>query len=47
MPEKSYLVWSNEHSPWWGSNKADYYLSIKNAGRYTRDEAQGGQQDVQ
>jgi hypothetical protein len=34
-----YVVWSNEHSAWWGANRAGYYTHLSSAGRYTRDEA--------
>lgn len=34
-----YLVWSNEHSAWWGPNNAGYYGSIEAAGRYSREDA--------
>lgn len=37
--ERNYLVWSNEHSSWWGPNHNDYVTTVKEAGRYTRDEA--------
>lgn len=37
----NYLVWSNEHSAWWGPNNAGYYSKIEAAGRYTREEALG------
>ena len=36
-----YVVWSNEHSAWWGANRAGYYTHLSSAGRYTRDEAIG------
>lgn len=36
---ETYLVWSNEHSAWWGPNNAGYYGKISSAGCYTRDEA--------
>ena len=39
MTEKQYLVWSNEHSAWWGENRCGYYTALSAAGRYTRDEA--------
>lgn len=37
----NYVVWSNEHSAWWGPNRAGYYTHLSAAGRYTRDEAIG------
>ncbi len=37
--EEKYLVWSNEHSSWWGPKRSGYTWLIENAGRYTRDEA--------
>lgn len=36
---KDYLVWSNEHSAWWGPNRSGYYTMMESAGRYSRDEA--------
>lgn len=36
-----YLVWSNEHSAWWGPNHADYFTKIEAAGRYSREAALG------
>ncbi len=35
----TYLVWSHEHGMWWGANRRGYSLSVKDAGRYSRDEA--------
>lgn len=29
-----WLVWSNEHSAWWGPNASGYYTDIEAAGRY-------------
>ena len=37
----TYLVWSNEHSAWWGPNESGYYTSIEAAGRYSREDALG------
>jgi hypothetical protein len=34
-----YLVWSNEHSAWWGRDRCGYTRIIANAGRYDRAEA--------
>lgn len=34
-----YVVWSNEHSAWWGPKRSGYYTHLVAAGRYTRDEA--------
>lgn len=41
MPEteKQYVVWSSEHSAWWGPDEAGYFTRLGHAGRYTRDEA--------
>ena len=36
---KIYLVWSNEHSAWWGPDHAGYFSRLAFAGRYTREEA--------
>ncbi len=35
----SYLVWSNEHSAWWGPDHRGYTRVIDRAGRYERAEA--------
>lgn len=34
-----YVVWSNEHSSWWGPDHRGYVWHLTNAGRYTREEA--------
>lgn len=34
-----WLVWSNEHTAWWGPNNAGYYTDIGSAGRYTLEDA--------
>lgn len=34
-----WLVWSNEHSGYWGPNHCGYYRDLKDAGRYTLAEA--------
>lgn len=40
MSESSeYVVWSNEHSAWWGPDHRGYYSHLSAAGRYSRDEA--------
>lgn len=36
---EKYLVWSNEHSAWWGRERCGYTRIIANAGRYNRAEA--------
>ncbi len=36
---EKYLVWSNEHSAWWGPDCAGYTRIIANAGRYDRAKA--------
>jgi len=33
------LIWSNEHSAWWGPDRADYTQQVHRAGKYTRAEA--------
>ncbi len=35
----SWIVWSNEHEAWWGSNRSGYYENVADAGRYTYAEA--------
>lgn len=37
--EKQYVVWSSEHSAWWGPERCGYFTRIGSAGRYTREEA--------
>lgn len=37
--EKVYLVWSNEHGAWWGHNQCGYNAHVKDAGRYSLEEA--------
>jgi hypothetical protein len=34
-----YLIWSHEHSAWWGPGGAGYVGRISRAGRYTHAEA--------
>ncbi len=34
-----YLIWSNEHGAWWGPDNAGYYTDIRQAGRYSREDA--------
>jgi len=34
-----YVVWSNEHSAWWGPRRSGYYTHLSAAGRYDRNEA--------
>ena len=36
MSNDTYLVWSNEHSAWWGANQRGYTTHIDSAGRYPR-----------
>jgi hypothetical protein len=36
-----YLIWSHEHSAWWGQDGCGYVRSIAQAGRYPREEALG------
>ena len=33
-------IWSPEHNGWWGTNRMGYVSDIKDAGLYTRDEAE-------
>ena len=37
--DAEYVVWSNEHSAWWGPNRAGYTTHLSVAGRYTREQA--------
>lgn len=34
-----YLIWSHEHSAWWGPGRCGYVSSIGKAGRYSEAEA--------
>jgi hypothetical protein len=34
-----YLIWSNEHRAWWRHNARGYTISLRNAGRYSRETA--------
>lgn len=34
-----YLIWSHEHSAWWGANRRGYTRRLSEAGRYTHIEA--------
>lgn len=38
-PLPTYVVWSNEHSMWWGPDRRGYTPSLLTAGRYTHVEA--------
>jgi hypothetical protein len=39
MAPVDYVVWSNEHSAWWGPKHSGYYTHLGSAGRYSRDDA--------
>lgn len=43
MADKSatYVIWSNEHSAWWGADMCGYRASLSSAGRYSREDALG------
>ena len=34
-----YLIWSHEHSAWWGPDRCGYVRRISHAGRYSHAEA--------
>lgn len=34
-----YLIWSHEHSAWWGPGGCGYTQSLTKAGRYTQSDA--------
>ncbi len=36
---KDYLIWSLEHKAWWMPNSCGYTGEVKQAGRYTKEEA--------
>jgi hypothetical protein len=36
---RDYLIWSNEHSGWWGHNEIGYVRRLGDAGRYSRERA--------
>lgn len=39
MNGKNWLVWSNEHSAWWGPDRQQHFTSGNSAGRYTLQDA--------
>ena len=39
MMAEQYLIWSHEHSAWWGAERCGYVRSIRRAGRYSHAEA--------
>lgn len=34
-----YLIWSFEHGMWWKANRSGYAFTVREAGRYTPEEA--------
>ena len=36
---KAFLVWSEEHGAWWGAARSGYTRSIRDAGRYSLEDA--------
>lgn len=38
--EREWAIWSEEHKAWWRPDSCGYSQSIRNAGRYTEEEAQ-------
>lgn len=34
-----YLIWSHEHTMWWGPNERGYVTDVADAGRYTQEQA--------
>jgi hypothetical protein len=38
--ERAWAIWSEEHQAWWRPDSCGYSQSIRNAGRYTEEEAQ-------
>ncbi len=39
MSEGLYLIWSHEHGLWWGEAAFGYVETVREAGRYTKDQA--------
>jgi len=39
MQDDRYLIWSHEHSGWWGPAECGYITNISRAGVYTRERA--------
>ena len=39
MTDTLYLIWSHEHSAWWGPDRCGYVQSIAKAGLYPHSEA--------
>ena len=37
--DDQYLVWSNEHRAWWKAGRCGYAQGLRDAGRYTREQA--------
>jgi hypothetical protein len=37
--DNQYLIWSNEHRAWWGPGHCGYTRGLRDAGRYSRDQA--------
>lgn len=35
----TFLIWSHEHGAWWGPNHCGYVRDIKEAGRYSAEDA--------
>jgi hypothetical protein len=41
-----YLVWSFEHSGWWGPGRMGYTPDLERAGRYSQEEAEAIARDA-
>lgn len=37
--DETYLIWSNEHRAWWRSGMCGYTTGLRDAGRYSRQQA--------
>lgn len=37
--DEQYLVWSNEHRAWWRQGRCGYTRDVRNAGRYSKEDA--------
>lgn len=46
MTGDDWLIWSHKHTAFWRPNFQGYTRFIENAGRYTREEAEGICQDA-
>lgn len=36
----AYVIWSNKHTMWWGPNRCGYTMSLREAGVYSKADAE-------